>query len=249
MILQCPACETRFLVDASVIPAGGREVKCARCAHLWFVKPEEPAGEDAVPVEVVESAVEVSDSPTGEDIVPTITFGEGDTHKVEEYDIPLSPHVAAAATITQKASVAPLLTLAAMLLIAFIVLSLVVFRDMLQPVLAPVYSAIGMERTDGLALADVTFRERMSKSKARFVVEGKILNESDEIRTVPLLRVALADANGEWVLSREYEAEGDQLQPGESYTFKATNLETTFVDRIDHVVVEIGSTTELMLRK
>ena len=45
MILECPACETRFLVDSSLIPAQGRDVKCAQCAHQWFVE----ADPDALP--------------------------------------------------------------------------------------------------------------------------------------------------------------------------------------------------------
>jgi len=35
MILTCPACATRYLVDPSAIGPEGRRVRCARCSHTW----------------------------------------------------------------------------------------------------------------------------------------------------------------------------------------------------------------------
>ena len=37
MILQCPACQARYTVPDHAIGAGGRTVKCAKCAHQWHV--------------------------------------------------------------------------------------------------------------------------------------------------------------------------------------------------------------------
>jgi predicted Zn finger-like uncharacterized protein len=42
MILICPACATRFVVDPAAIGPDGRRVRCARCAQTWFQ--EVPAG-------------------------------------------------------------------------------------------------------------------------------------------------------------------------------------------------------------
>lgn len=249
MILQCPACETRFLVDASLIPQDGREVKCSRCKHTWHVYPRDNVEEVSPPAPEQAAAPSAAD----EDVVePIITFGKGGDEEAadiaDEYDIPLSPHTSTAGQ-PAAASVMPLGILAAVLLFVCAGLSLFAFRDALQPTLGPVYSLIGLPTSDGLALADVTFRERPSRDKARFIVEGHIVNESSEPRRVPILRVAIADAQGEWIVAREYEAEATTLQPGESYPFKATRLDTSFVDRVDHLVVDIGSGPELTLRQ
>ncbi len=37
MILQCPACNTRYLVPDTSIGAAGRTVRCAKCKHMWQV--------------------------------------------------------------------------------------------------------------------------------------------------------------------------------------------------------------------
>lgn len=43
MILSCPNCSTRFLVDASALGSTGRSVQCGACGHEWRQEPEKPA--------------------------------------------------------------------------------------------------------------------------------------------------------------------------------------------------------------
>lgn len=39
MILNCPACGTRFLVEGLPLPPEGRNVRCGRCKHVWHQEP------------------------------------------------------------------------------------------------------------------------------------------------------------------------------------------------------------------
>jgi predicted Zn finger-like uncharacterized protein len=47
IILECPACETRYEVPVS-IPEGGRKVRCAKCANVWTVQPGDELRRDEV---------------------------------------------------------------------------------------------------------------------------------------------------------------------------------------------------------
>lgn len=252
MILTCPSCSAQFLVDAALIPPEGREVRCAKCAHQWFYRPQADVGELTPPPEpedVIAGEAEEADSaedldtqaePLPDELpdMPAIHFGGDEDDSGGE------------SGGAGKKSLKPLLALAFVLLLGVLATGFLAFRATLQPHLGFAYDLVGLYATDGLALADIELRERPSRSKARFVVEGKIINEAAEPRRIPMLRVSIIDKDGNVMASREYEADDadNLLQPGETYPFKASNLETAFKDKVDHLVVDIGHGTELMLR-
>lgn len=257
MILECPACETRFLVDSALIPAEGRDVKCAKCAHQWFVE----ADPDALPqMESEESKEEekpdIKEIPEGEPLLEAVEkepddgADQVDADSISDEDFGNIGLGASVPSLHQEKtfSFKPYAIAASVLFLLFIVSSLYAFRPSLQSSMPGIYAMLGMPSTEGLVLADIEMRQRPSRNKARFVVEGKIINQSEEVRALPILRVAIADKAGNWITSREYEAE-KELKPGEAYPFKASKLETAFVDRVDHLIVELGNGIELMLRK
>ncbi len=51
MILTCPSCATRYLIDPSALGETGRLVRCARCSHSWNERPPEdmPKRVDVLP--------------------------------------------------------------------------------------------------------------------------------------------------------------------------------------------------------
>src|SRR5690606_17469788 len=38
MILSCPSCATRYVLDPARLRPSGRTVRCARCAHTWHAE-------------------------------------------------------------------------------------------------------------------------------------------------------------------------------------------------------------------
>ena len=49
MIVRCPNCRTRYLVDLAVLGETGRRVRCTRCGHVWHQTPgvDAPAASDS----------------------------------------------------------------------------------------------------------------------------------------------------------------------------------------------------------
>ena len=45
MIITCPNCNKKFMIDNSMIPDEGRDLQCGSCNHLWFYKIEEKNNE------------------------------------------------------------------------------------------------------------------------------------------------------------------------------------------------------------
>lgn len=40
MILTCPQCSTQFELDESILLPEGKKVKCTKCSHVWFQRPD-----------------------------------------------------------------------------------------------------------------------------------------------------------------------------------------------------------------
>jgi predicted Zn finger-like uncharacterized protein len=59
MRLVCPNCGTQYDVDASAVPAEGRDVQCANCAHNWFQEAEASQSSDVPSAPAENKAPEV----------------------------------------------------------------------------------------------------------------------------------------------------------------------------------------------
>lgn len=129
-----------------------------------------------------------------------------------------------------------------------LVASVFAFRTTLQPAMPGLYEMLGMPRTDGLVLMDLKLIKKPTKNKAKFIIEGRIVNQATEPRRVPMVRVGIVSKTGEMLMMREYETKG-MIKPDEAYPFTASKLETNFIDKVDHLVIDIGNGTELMLRE
>ncbi|MBX9787001.1 MAG: zinc-ribbon domain-containing protein [Alphaproteobacteria bacterium] len=41
MIITCPTCAKRYMLDDNLLPREGRQVRCVACQHIWFQAPLE----------------------------------------------------------------------------------------------------------------------------------------------------------------------------------------------------------------
>ena len=202
MILECPACETRFLVDSALIPAEGRDVKCAKCAHQWFVEADpdalpkmddEASADDTTPNtpnEEQDDTSEIKEVPEGEPLLEAVDKEDADNNSdnddikidVDELSDEEFGNIGLGASVPSlhaesSFSFKPYAIAATVLFLVLIVSSLYAFRPSLQSTIHSFYSMLGMPSTQGLVLADIEMRQRPYRTKVRFVVEGKIINE------------------------------------------------------------------------
>ncbi|HAH08606.1 MAG TPA: hypothetical protein DCL48_00735 [Alphaproteobacteria bacterium] len=57
MIVSCPNCSTRYVLDAAMIRPPGRHVRCARCQLTWFQEPALDLGADAMVPEALDAPI------------------------------------------------------------------------------------------------------------------------------------------------------------------------------------------------
>src|SRR3569833_3062597 len=90
MILTCPQCDTRYQADVSKFPAAGRNVRCAKCGHVWHQLGPEPEPDPEAELFVEEPAQPPAPEPAEQEPV--------------REPIPVQPRVAAFAPAAEVAA-------------------------------------------------------------------------------------------------------------------------------------------------
>lgn len=221
MILECPSCGNRYLVDPRALGSGGRTVRCASCQHQWFAAPPE---EDILEEmeELVEPAPEVKPIPKGSS-VPAIRK-------------PKSKNMGVALSCLSLA----ILTFAA---------GAIYFREGLtdrMPGLWPIYNVVGLYSTEGIVLVEPAYFKEAVGLRDNHHLSGYLVNTTKETRRLPKLKITLLDDEGIPLKSQMF-SEDTVLAPGEQKNF-SPSLETS-PDSVKRIIVEFGNPLELMLRK
>ena len=218
MIVGCPNCSARFIVKAQAIGENGRKVKCARCKHTWFQKPDLEVLEAAKQSNAVEEPEEVEPVPNGANV----------------------PAVA-------KKRVSFALKLAAMVSFIFFVLTMsIVNANNILPSMAGYYSLFGIYDTTDIALYDIKVEKVESGNYSDVVISGKIVNESEQQQKLPALRMTIFSDAGEKLKTVTLEPQGSLMAPGEKIDF--TDTIPRMPDSASKVVMDLGNGLDLASR-
>lgn len=201
MIVTCPACSVRYLVDPRALGAKGRTVRCARCAHTWHQAP--PPGEAPAPPE--------PPPPPPVARAPVLTSGE--SIRLPAVARPRRDWGAAAVWASVAVALVALLWAAA------------AQRGRIAdwwPPAARIFAMAGLPVADaglGLELRKVTPSRDIENGLPALVIDGEVANVSTLAHAVPKLKVILRDSGDHDLQDFTFAAPAETLLPGQSVPF------------------------------
>jgi len=206
MILTCPACATRYQADEAKFPPQGRQVRCAKCGHVWHqpgpvavAEPEMAAASDPL------HAPEPSLSRTRA-FAPAATVQEGE---------PLARGAMLAVVVGWIALIAAILAIG---------YSAVRYRQeisVIWPQSAGVYSSLGMKvNAHGIDFSHVDYRRENEDGQTVLAVTGNIVNSGSRELPVPQnVRVTLSDSSNHELYHWNFTPNVQTMKPGQSSPF------------------------------
>jgi predicted Zn finger-like uncharacterized protein len=204
MIVTCPACSTRYLVDPRALGETGRIVRCASCAHTWHQMPAE-------------------DAPRRVDVPPLEPPPQPElaSRSAGRVQLPAVPR--------RGRRVSALGWLAYAVVLAGIVAGgLWWTRDQVVnhwPAMARYYQMVGIPVETAQAsfdFHDVTPIRDTENGLPTLVIKGQVVNVSQVARRVPKLKVTLLDDNNHALQSWSFTVSDDRLLPGASAPFRTS---------------------------
>jgi len=226
MILTCPSCDTRYQVDEAKFPPQGRQVRCAKCGHIWHQAGPAPAPEPELVIKAEEEPVHPAEPS------PSRTRAFAPAAVTEPEPTPRGAMVAVVAG-----------WVGLILVILAIGYSLVRYRQeisMIWPQSAGVYASLGLKvNAHGIDFARVDYRRENEDGQLVLAVTGNIVNSGSRELPVPQnVRVTLSDADNHELYHWSFKPNVQTLKPGQSSPFltrlssppaAARHLEVRFV--------------------
>ena len=200
MIITCPACSRRYIIDPESLGAQGRDVRCSGCSNAWH---QDPASDMPESIELVESV----------SVIPT-------EPKEGAAKLPTAP------TMQQKR---PLVWLVITILATVFIGGGMFARDHIVryfPTLEPFYELIGLQITTrdmGFELRNLLW-ERDPETTLP-ILRGEIRNSSSTARKIPSIRITFQNAEkcetNDCTLAQMVENVGDErILPGDTISFQ-----------------------------
>jgi predicted Zn finger-like uncharacterized protein len=218
MILTCPSCGTRYRADPANFSALGRNVRCAKCGHVWFQAAPEPEPE-AIPAPVLLITAQGAGSAGGPTLGDRLTEQSGGGSR--RSDTKDAARSAIRDRIIQAGGVILLL-----ILLAGIGWAAVHYRQgivRLWPGSSGLYGVIGLPvNLTGIDIRNVGLREEVLGGVPILSVTGKLVNVSTQDQAIPPLRVVLLDDSRRELYRWTFDPGVQSLPPGTERDFGTT---------------------------
>jgi len=203
MLIDCPGCRKSYHIIKAALAPYGRRVACPRCDSIWFVSQDGQCIPD-VPDDLIEAEIEPNAAEDAELPPP------GDVETTPFPPVPPRP--------------APSWIRGSLVLVA-ISMALIGFRSQivqLWPRAATAYGAIGIPvNLRGLALENFHTVAISDGARTILGIEGDITNLRAETTKIPVLQLAIRDAQGRTLYSWNVKAQQPKLAAEQSLEFRA----------------------------
>jgi predicted Zn finger-like uncharacterized protein len=222
MILTCPECSTRYLIEPTVLGTEGRMVRCSKCDNTWVQTPVEDAADPVEAAEDVDTEQQATEDGAAE---------EATTEEVDPFEAAAERRARRAAAAAPAAgrerrsrAAAVLWTLLIMSMVGVLGAGFVLRDNVIQmwPAAEQLYRMAGLERAApgaGLGFRNVSWKASSQGDDRLLTIKGEVANISKDVLTVPDIQGVLFDKNNRELQRWTFKAPEGRLLPGENVAF------------------------------
>jgi predicted Zn finger-like uncharacterized protein len=235
MILTCPQCATRYQADAAKFRPAGRNVRCAKCGHLWHQDPppdeQDPLADLVAPEPEQPSEQPPEPAPPPPPPPPPPVLRSPQPRPEAYAPNPVIARDTATGDEPRAKSRWPMrigVVLGWVALIAVVLAlgwSALTFRQQIAtvwPQSASVYSALGMKtKAAGLDIQNYATTRVSEAGQPVLVVTGTVANTGTHELPVPEIRAALTDEDRRELYQWKFMPGVTTLKPGQSVKFRS----------------------------
>jgi predicted Zn finger-like uncharacterized protein len=213
MILTCPSCGTRYRADAANFSPPGRNVRCAKCGHIWF-QPSPEAEAPPIPESTATAGYLPAPGASQGQAGAGRNFGSASAEAGDR-------HEAYRNRVLQILGIILLL-----ILLAGIGWMAQRYRQTvvrLWPESSRVYSAVGLPVSVGsIAIRNIGLRKESQDGTPVLAVTGRLVNVSGRDQAIPRLLAVLADRSHRELYRWTFDPGVTSLAPGAERDFGTT---------------------------
>lgn len=245
MILTCPECKSRYVVNPTVLLPNGRTVRCAKCKNTWFEKkPEEDV--EIIPNDDAKNSLNENEKPSNE----TSNDTSDSTTAEEDFDFPISKPRKRKRPIPKGSNLPALQNqkygsgkigwVSLVVFLTAIISLFLVFQDSISsnwPASKKLYAAIGLDAKEvqvepeaptlepieeRLVIGGLAPRRENINGVANLVIAGHVENISDIQQDIPDLRIRLLDERKRVLREWSFQANQTFVNTGEKVAFETS---------------------------
>ncbi len=216
MIVSCPACATRFSLDASLLGPNGRNVRCAKCGHRW--RQEAPAPIEPLPPVELDTPADAPPAGMAPGLAALLSGREQQQKPASTVVVPpkLKP-----AQPKRKVGVWPWILLLGILCglgVAAYIYQGPIAR--MFPAAQSLFDLFGAGESDAARVLQIG--NLKSEQRSGFLsVRGDVFNPSDYPLKVPPLMLTAQDEQGAMIgAAFMFRTQESNIAPGETITFR-----------------------------